>query len=375
MIFNKQWIDEWVENDLNAEQLSDMITMAGLEVDSVSDVADNFDKVVVGKVLDCVPHPDSDHMHLTHVDVGEANGGVFQIVCGAPNCREGLKVCCSLVGAHVNGITIKKAKLRGVESNGMLCSYKELGMAEESDGIIELPEDAPLGMDIREYFKLNDKVIDVDLTSNRPDCLGISGIAREVAVLLGKEFKYPEVKAVPCEIDDVFPVELEDSTSCPRYLDRVIRGVNQKAKSPVWMVEKLRRCGIRSVSPIVDVTNYVMLEYSQPLHSFDLNKLHDKIVVRKAKKDEPMTVLSGEELKLQDNTLVIADSQGPVAMAGIFGGLNSGIDENTTDVLLESAFFTPDAIKGRARQYGLDTDASHRFERGVDHANQLRAIE
>lgn len=375
MIFNKQWIDEWVENDLNAEQLSDMITMAGLEVDSVSDVADNFDKVVVGKVLDCVPHPDSDHMHLTHVDVGEANGGVFQIVCGAPNCREGLKVCCSLVGAHVNGIVIKKAKLRGVESNGMLCSLKELGMAEESDGIIELPEDAPVGMDIREYFRLDDKVIDVDLTSNRPDCLGICGIAREVSVLLGKEFKHPEVKAVEPKIDEIFPVELADTDACPRYLDRVIRGVNQKAKSPVWMVEKLRRCGIRSVSPIVDVTNYVMLEYSQPLHSFDLNKLHDKIIVRKAKADETMTVLSGEEIKLRDNTLVIADSTGPVAMAGIFGGLNSGIDENTTDVLLESAFFAPDAIKGRARQYGLDTDASHRFERGVDSENQLRAME
>lgn len=373
MIFNKQWIDEWVENNLSAEQLSDMITMAGLEVDSISPVADNFDKVVVGKVLECVPHPDSDHMHVTKVDVG--NGQVFQIVCGAHNCREGLKVCCSLIGAHVNGITIKKAKLRGVESNGMLCSYKELGMADESDGIVELPEDAPLGMDIREYFKLNDNVIDVDLTSNRPDCLGICGIAREVAVLLGKEFKYPEIKSVASEIQDVFPVEVEDKDACPRYIDRVIRGVNQKAKSPLWMVEKLRRCGIRSVSPIVDVTNYVMLEYSQPLHSFDLNKLNDKIVVRKAHKDEPITVLSGEEIKLKDNTLIIADNKGPVALAGIFGGLNSGIDENTTDVLLESAFFSPDAIKGRARQYGLDTDASHRFERGVDHDNQLRAME
>ena len=373
MIFNKQWIDEWVDNNLSAEELSDKITMAGLEVDSVSDVADNFDKVVVGKVLECVPHPDSDHMHVTKVDAG--TGEIFQIVCGAPNCREGLKVCVSLIGAHVNGITIKKAKLRGVESNGMLCSYKELGMAEESNGIIELPEDAPLGMDVREYFKLNDKVIDVDLTSNRPDCLGICGIAREVAVLLNKECKYPIIEPVKPTIDDVFPVEVEDKQGCPRYLDRVIRGVNQKAVTPLWMVEKLRRCGIRSVSPIVDVTNYVMLEFSQPLHSFDLNKLKDKIVVRKAHQDEKMTVLSGEELKLNANTLLITDATGPVALAGIFGGLNSGIDENTTDVLLESAFFSPDAIKGRARSYGLDTDASHRFERGVDHDNQRRAME
>lgn len=373
MIFNKQWIDEWVDNNLSAEELSDKITMAGLEVDSVSDVADNFDKVVVGKVLECVPHPDSDHMHVTKVDAG--TGEIFQIVCGAPNCREGLKVCVSLIGAHVNGITIKKAKLRGVESNGMLCSYKELGMAEESNGIIELPEDAPLGMGVREYFKLNDKVIDVDLTSNRPDCLGICGIAREVAVLLNKECKYPIIEPVKPTIDDVFPVEVEDKQGCPRYLDRVIRGVNQKAVTPLWMVEKLRRCGIRSVSPIVDVTNYVMLEFSQPLHSFDLNKLKDKIVVRKAHQDEKMTVLSGEELKLNANTLLITDATGPVALAGIFGGLNSGIDENTTDVLLESAFFSPDAIKGRARSYGLDTDASHRFERGVDHDNQRRAME
>ncbi|NLK85365.1 MAG: phenylalanine--tRNA ligase subunit beta [Aeromonadales bacterium] len=373
MIFNKQWIDELVENNLDAQQLSDMITMAGLEVDSISPVADDFDHIVVGKVLECVPHPDSDHMHVTKVDVG--NGQVFQIVCGAPNCREGLKVCASLIGAHVNGITIKKAKLRGVESNGMLCSYKELGMSDESNGIVELPEDAPLGMDIREYFKLNDKVIDVDLTSNRPDCLGICGIAREVSVLLGKEFKYPKVEAVAPAIEDIFPVEVEDKDACPRYLDRVIRGVNQKAQSPLWMVEKLRRCGIRSVSPIVDVTNYVMLEYSQPLHSFDLNKLNDKIIVRKAKAKEPLVVLSGETVELKDNTLVIADAKGPVAIAGIFGGLNSGIDENTTDVLLESAFFSPDAIKGRARSYGLDTDASHRYERGVDHDNQRRAME
>jgi len=248
-------------------------------------------------------------------------------------------------------------------------------MAEESEGIVELPEDAPVGMDIREYLKLDDKAIDVDLTSNRPDCLGICGIAREVSVLLGREFKYPEVKSVKSEIDDVFEVVLEDKEACPRYISRVIRGVNQKAKTPVWMVETLRRCGIRSVSPVVDVTNYVMLEYSQPLHSFDLGKIHDRIIVRRARENEPLTVLSGEELKLQSNTLVIADSQGPVAIAGIFGGLNSGIDADTTDVLLESAFFSPDAIKGRARQYGLDTDASHRFERGVDSENQRRAME
>ena len=337
MIFNKLWLDELVPNTLDVQTLSDMITMAGLEVDSVSDVADSFEKVVVGYVIDCVPHPDSDHMHVTHVDVG--HGDPLQIVCGAPNCRANLKVCVSLIGAHVNGITIKKAKLRGVASNGMLCSLKELGMAEESSGIIELPEDAPIGVDIRDYLKLNDKKIDVDLTTNRADCLGICGIAREVAVLLGRKFEMPKVLPVAPQSEEIFPVEIVDKEMCPRYLDRVIRGVNQKAKSPLWMVERLRRCGIRAVSPVVDVTNYVMLEYSQPLHSFDLNKLHGRIVVRKAKNDEKLTVLSGEELTLKDNTLLITDDNGPVALAGIFGGLNSGIDENTQDVLLESAFF------------------------------------
>ena len=373
MLFNKRWVDEWVPNNLSAQELADKITMAGLEVDSVKAPCGDFAHVVIAKVLTCVPHPDSDHMHLTTVDDG--SGEPIQVVCGAHNCREGLKVCFAQLGAPVGDLKIKKAKLRGVESNGMLCSYKELGMAEESDGIIELPEDAPLGMDIHEYFHLDDSIIDVDLTTNRPDCLGIYGIAREASVLIGQEFVEKDVPAVLSEISDTMPVKLLDKEACPRYLSRIIRGVNQKAQSPLWMTERLRRCGIRAVSPIVDVTNYVMLEYSQPLHSFDLNKLHDEIIVRKAHKDEPLTVLSGEEIKLSDNTLIIADSQGPVAIAGIFGGANSGIDENTTDVVLESAFFAPDAIKGRARQYGLDTDASHRFERGVDHEGQRRAME
>lgn len=373
MLFNKKWVDEWVPNDLTAQELADKITMAGLEVDSLKAPCGDFDNVVIAKVVSCIPHPDSDHMHVTQVDDGL--GELVQVVCGAHNCREGLKVCFARIGAHIDGMHIKKAKLRGVESYGMLCSLKELGMAEESDGIVELPEDAPLGTDIHDYFDLNDSIIDVDLTTNRPDCLGIYGIAREAAVLIGQEFVEKEVPAVENTIDDVMPVEVLDKEACPRYLSRIIRGVNQKAKSPLWMTERLRRCGIRAVSPIVDVTNYVMLEYSQPLHSFDLNKLNEKIVVRKALKDEPLKVLSGEEVKLSDNTLVIADAKGPVAIAGIFGGENSGIDENTTDVVLESAFFSPDAIKGRARQYGLDTDASHRFERGVDSEGQRRAME
>lgn len=373
MKFNKSWVDEWVANSLSAQEMSDAITMAGLEVDTCEGVCAQFDGVVVAKVVECVDHPDSDHLHVTQVDVG--TGELVQIVCGAANCRAGLKVACSKVGAHLPGLTIKDAKLRGVESHGMLCSYKELGMAEESEGIIELPEDAPVGVDLHDYLQLNDHTIDVDLTTNRPDCLSIRGIAREVAVLTNSELKEVEFKRVESTITDTFPVKVEDSSACPRYVGRVIRGVNQKAKSPMWMVEKLRRCGIRALSPIVDVTNYVMLELGQPLHSFDLNRLHDGIVVRFAHEGEKLVLLSGEEVTLTDKTLIIADSQGPLALAGIFGGENSGINADSQDVFLESAFFSPLAIKGRARHYGLKTDASHRFERGVDPKLQERALE
>lgn len=373
MKFCKSWVDEWVANSLSAQEMSDAITMAGLEVDTCEPVCGEFSKVVVAKVLECVDHPDSDHLHVTKVDAG--TGEQLQIVCGAPNCRAGLKVACSLVGAKVGTLNIVPAKLRGVESNGMLCSYKELGMAEESNGIIELPEDAPIGVDLHEYLGLNDSSIDVDLTTNRPDCLSIRGIAREVAVLTHGTFNEVPCTEVPAVISDSLPVEIADFKACPRYLGRVIRGVNQKAVSPVWMTEKLRRCGIRSVSPIVDVTNYVMLELGQPLHSFDLNRLHDKIVVRFAQAGEKLELLSGEVVELTPETLIIADSTGPLALAGIFGGAASGISDETTDVFLESAFFDPLAIKGRARHYGLKTDASHRFERGVDPQLQRRAME
>lgn len=373
MKINKSWVDEWVPNNLSAQEVSDLITMAGLEVDTCEPVCGEFTKVVVAKVVECVDHPNSDHLHVTKIDAG--TGELLQIVCGAPNCRAGLKVACSLVGATLPGITIKPAKLRGVESAGMLCSYRELGLSDESNGIIELPEDAPVGMDLHDYMKLNDFTIDVDLTTNRPDCLSVRGISREVAVLTKQSFNELQVNPVTPTIPDTFPVEVADPVACPRYLGRVIRGVNQKAVSPIWMTEKLRRCGIRSVSPIVDVTNYVMLELGQPLHSFDLNRLQDKIVVRKAVAGEKLVLLSGLEVELTDDTLVIADSKVPLGLAGIFGGESSGINDETKDVFLESAFFAPLAIKGRARHYGLKTDASHRFERGVDPQLQRMAME
>ena len=374
MRFSKSWIDEWVDTGLDADQLSDIITMAGLEVDTVEKVAGDFDHVVIGQVVECADHPNSDHLHVTKVDVG--SGELLDIVCGAPNCRKGLKVCVSMIGAHLpGGIESKPTKLRGEPSNGMLCSFKELGVDLPSNGIIELPEDAPLGTDIREYFGWNDRAVEVDLTANRADCLSIVGLAREIAVLTGKQYKMPEFTRAAATLKDTFPIKIHDYSACPKYYGRIFRGLNVKAATPVWMQEKLRKCGLRSVDPIVDVTNYVMLELGQPLHSFDLDKLKGSLNVRFAQKGEKIVLLSGQEAELTPDTLVIADENGPQAMAGIYGGQNSGVSADTVNVLLECAYFAPDAIKGRAREYGLATDASHRFERGIDYNIQELACE
>ena len=311
MRFSKSWIDEWVDTGLDADQLSDIITMAGLEVDTVEKVAGDFDHVVIGQVVECADHPNSDHLHVTKVDVG--SGELLDIVCGAPNCRKGLKVCVSMIGAHLpGGIEIKPTKLRGEPSNGMLCSFKELGVDLPSNGIIELPEDAPLGTDIREYFGWNDRAVEVDLTANRADCLSIVGLAREIAVLTGKQYKMPEFTRAAATLKDTFPIKIHDYSACPKYYGRIFRGLNVKAATPVWMQEKLRKCGLRSVDPIVDVTNYVMLELGQPLHSFDLDKLKGSLNVRFAQKGEKIVLLSGQEAELTPDTLVIADENGPL---------------------------------------------------------------
>ena len=374
MRFNKLWLDELVSNNMTADEVSDIITMAGLEVDSVDPVCGSFTKVVVGEVLTCVDHPDSDHLHVTTVKVGDDE--VLDIVCGAPNCRQGLKVACATVGAVLPGdFKIKPCKLRGVPSNGMLCSFKELGLCEESNGIIELPADAPVGMDLHDYLSLNDNAIEVDLTANRADCLSIRGLAREFGVLTKTDVAYPVIDAVDASVEDKIDVVVEAPKACPRYISRVIKNLDITKKSPIWMQEKLRRAGIRSIDAIVDVTNYVMLELGQPMHAFDKDCLAEKIIVRLAKKDEKLVLLSGEEVTLTEDTLVIADANGAVALAGIFGGKNSGVNENTKNIVLESAFFSPSAIKNRARSYGLSTDASHRFERGVDYTIARDAIE
>ncbi|AZL84953.1 phenylalanine--tRNA ligase subunit beta [Aliivibrio salmonicida] len=374
MKFSESWLREWVKPAINSEELAHQITMAGLEVDEVAPVAGEFTGVKVGKVVECGQHPDADKLRVTKIDIGEEE--LLDIVCGASNCRLGLTVAVATVGAVLPGdFKIKKAKLRGVPSHGMLCSFSELGIDVESDGILELPEGSTLGMDVRELLELNDVAIDVDLTANRADCFSIRGLAREVGVLNRADVTEPTIEAVATSIEDTVSIDIKATEACPRYLGRVIKNVNAKAETPIWMQEKLRRCGIRSIDAIVDITNYVMLEQGQPMHAFDLSKIDGGIVVRMAEQDEKLTLLDGNEAKLNSNTLVIADQNKALAIAGIFGGKESGVTSETTDIMLECAFFAPDHIRGRARAYGLHTDSSLRFERGVDSTLQATAME
>ncbi|RMF19503.1 MAG: phenylalanine--tRNA ligase subunit beta [Gammaproteobacteria bacterium] len=329
--------------------------------------------VVVGHVLSVQPHPDADKLRICQVTNGRET---VQVVCGAPNVREGLKVPFAEVGAVLPGdFRIKKAKLRGQESFGMLCSESELGISDANDGLMELQEDAPVGEDLRNWLNLDDAVIDIDLTPNRSDCLCVLGIAREVAALNNIPFDEPHQESVPARHNDVFEVRLEAPEACPRYAGRIVRNVDVTRPTPQWMIEKLRRSGIRSIDPVVDITNFVMLELGQPMHAFDLAELNGRIRVRWAQPEEKLVLLDGQEITLQPDVLVIADEQRPLAMAGIMGGEHSGIGASTRDVLLESAFFAPEHIAGKARRFGLHTDSSHRFERGVDPEHQKRAIE
>ncbi len=374
MKFSEKWLREWVNPAIDTQALSEQLSMAGLEVDAVEPAADEFNGVVVGEVVECGQHPDADKLRVTKINVG--GDELLDIVCGAPNCRQGIKVAVATVGAVLPGdFKIKKAKLRGQPSHGMLCAFVELGISEEGDGIMELPLDAPVGTDLREYLGLDDNIIDVDLTPNRGDCLGIKGIAREVGVLNSIDVKALEIPAVKATIDDKVSIELVNEDACPRYLGRVIKGINLDAETPLWMVEKLRRSGIRSIDPVVDVTNFVLLELGHPMHAFDLNAIEGGIKVRSANAGEELVLLDGNTAKLNESTLVIADHNKALAIAGIFGGEQSGVTEKTADILLESAFFNPIAIAGQARSYGLHTDASHRYERGVDFALQHDAME
>lgn len=373
MQFSEKWLREWVNPSIDTEALCHQLTMAGLEVDAIEPVAGVFSGIVVGKIVSISPHPDAEKLNICRVDVGQQDQ--LQIVCGASNVREGMYVPAAVIGALLPGnFKIKKAKLRGVESFGMLCSASELGLAESSDGLLELPE-LPVGADIRDQLQLDDVSIELGLTPNRSDCLGMKGVAREVAVITRTAVGVQKNNAIEASSDEKIEVNVVASDVCPRYVGRVIKNINTSAETPLWMQERLRRSGLRSLSPIVDITNYVLLELGQPMHAFDLNKIQGGIEVRLARQGEKLQLLNEQEINLKEGNLVIADSQQPLALAGIMGGLASAVDETTTDLFLESAFFTPDCMAGKARAHGLHTDSSHRFERGVDYQLQTTAIE
>jgi len=374
MKFSESWLREWVDPNISTDTLVEQLTMAGLEVDGVEAVAGEFSGVVVGEIIAAEQHPDADKLRVCKV--AGSPEGVQQVVCGAPNARVGIKIPFALVGAKLPGnFKIKKAKLRAVESFGMLCAQTELEAGDDNDGLWELPLDAPTGTDLRDYLSLNDQIIEVDLTPNRSDCLSLKGLARETGVLNKAAATGPEVLPVGAVNEQQKAVTLMAPDACSRYVGRVIKGVDLSRSSPLWMQEKLRRSGVRSIDAVVDVTNYVLLELGQPMHAFDLNKLSGDIQVRMAQKDEKLTLLDEQEVTLNDDTLVIADSSGPIAMAGIMGGASTAVSSSTQDIFLESAFFHPIAIAGRARGYGLHTDSSHRFERGVDYACAEQALE
>ncbi|WP_198263975.1 phenylalanine--tRNA ligase subunit beta [sulfur-oxidizing endosymbiont of Gigantopelta aegis] len=376
MKFSEQWLREWVNPDLSTSVLGHQLTMAGLEVDAIEPVAPEHTGVVIGKILSAEKHPDADKLQVCLVDVGELSEQPLQIVCGAKNARPGLIVACAMIKAVLPGnFKIKKSKLRGVVSMGMLCSEKEIGLADNAEGIMELPLDAPIGTTINDYLQLNDVSIELGLTPNRGDCFSIAGIARETGVMTRNDVTPVSITEQTVTIDDTMDINVDAQEACPRYVGRIIKNVNIKAETPMWMQEKLRRCGNRSISPLVDITNFVMIELGQPMHAFDLDKIQGKINVRMAQQDEKLSLLDGQEISLNSDNLVIADDNQALALAGIMGGESSAVGDNTQHILLESAFFNPEKIIGKARAHGLHTDSSHRFERGVSPELQVQAIE
>jgi phenylalanyl-tRNA synthetase beta chain len=376
MIFSESWLREFVDPGMSTAELVETLTMAGLEVDNVTSAASQFSGVVVGRVESTEQHPDADKLSVCRVTDGVTD---YQVVCGAPNVRPGLLVPFAKVGAVLGGgekpFKIKAAKLRGVESNGMLCSAEELGLAESSDGLLELPETLTVGEDIRVALDLDDKLIELDLTPNRGDCLGMIGLAREVGVLARAPVKGLEFPSVEITTQRSIPVETAAPDACPTYLGRVIENINIEAPSPYWLQERLRRSGLRSIDPVVDVTNLMLLELGHPMHAFDADKLQGTVTARFASEGEKLTLLDDRDVVLGSETLLIADEAQALAMAGVMGGLSSSVTRETKSIFLECAFFSPLAIAGKARSYGMHTDASHRYERGVDYALQARALD
>lgn len=377
MIFSEYWLREFVDPEVNTEQLAEQLTMAGLEVDAIMPVAHKITNVVVGLVQFVAVHPDAEKLKVCQVSTGSAS---YQVVCGAPNVRTGMKAPFAMIGAELvshsgkSSVQIKITKIRGIESNGMLCSAAELGLSDSSSGLLELDNSATIGADLKKHLQLDDRSIELGLTPNRGDCLGILGLAREVGVLTRTNMKAVTAPQVKERINETFPVNISAKNACPRYLGRIIRGIKRNAESPEWMKEKLRRCGLRSIDPVVDVTNYVLLELGQPMHAFDYAKLEGAIEVRFASPGEKLTLLDGKEVTVKPDTLLIADAKKAVAIAGVMGGLATAVSETTADVFLECAYFAPLAIAGKARSLGLHTDASHRYERGVDYQVQHLAM-
>jgi phenylalanyl-tRNA synthetase beta chain len=368
------WLSEWVDIPWTASELGARLTMAGFELESLTAAAPAFTGVVVAQIVSTVAHPQADKLRVCQVRTGA--DAPLQIVCGAGNARAGLCTALATVDAQLpGGVTIGTAKLRGVESFGMLCSAKELGLADNSTGILELPADAPLGVLLRDYLKLDDTTLELNVTPNRGDAMSIIGVAREVAALLDAPLRSPAGAAVGNVLNDAQAVRLEAATACPRFVGRVIRGIDNTAPVPMWLRERLRRAGVRSISPAVDVTNYVLLELGQPMHAYDLAKVSGEISARLARQSESLTLLDGREVRLDADMLVIADEAGAIGAAGIMGGERTAVSATTHDVFLEVAWFAPEGIRGRARRLGLHTDASQRFERGVDPSGQARAME
>jgi phenylalanyl-tRNA synthetase beta chain len=373
MQFSESWLRSMINPSLSSDELSHLLTMAGLEVEEMVSVAPAFDKVVVAEVLSKEKHPDADRLNVLSVNVGQAEP--LTIVCGAQNVTVGMKAPCALVGAKLPGIEIKQAKVRGVASFGMMCSEKELGLAEESAGLLELSADAKVGLSIREHLDLDDHLFTLKLTPNRSDCLSLNGIAREVSALTGTSLAPSPKVSFVVDGTKKMAVKVSAAEACPRYMTRAITGVNAQAATPAWMVQRLVRCGLRSISAIVDVTNYILLEMGQPLHAFDYARLNGNIDVRFARSGETLELLNQQVVELQPDMLVIADSKQAVALAGIMGGAGSAVGELTTDILLESAFFSPGVIVGKSRRLGFGSDSSYRFERGVDFANTQAALD
>ncbi|QSB55214.1 phenylalanine--tRNA ligase subunit beta [Acinetobacter calcoaceticus] len=372
MKISENWLRTWVNPAIDSDTLSDQLTMLGLEVDELAPVAKPFTGVVIGEVLTVEQHPDADRLRVTTINIG--SGEPLQIVCGAPNVRVGMKAPVATIGAVLPGdFKIKKGKLRGVESQGMLCGASEIDLEDKIDGLLELPADAPVGVNIREYLKLDDNVIDISITPNRGDCFSIRGIAREISVINKLQMNEPVINTVATTIADEKKVVIS-TEGAPRYLGRVVKNVNVKAATPEWMQQALSRSGIRTHSILVDVTNYVLMELGQPMHAFDLSKIEGTVHVRQATQQEKLQLLNDQEVELQEDIMVIADDQKALAIAGIMGGLASSVTDDTTDIFLESAFFAPLAIAGRARRFGLHTDSSQRYERGVDFELPLIAM-